>query len=51
MTEAVIVRSVTKGLCKIVIKAASISGYSTSKYSTGFVCMWLNCKCGSRGNG
>ena len=49
MTEAVIVRSVTRGLCRTVVKAASVSGYLVSKYSTGFVRIWLNCKSGSRG--
>ena len=39
MTEAVIVRSVTRGLCKTVAKVASVSGYSASKCGTGFVCM------------
>ena len=44
-------RSVTRGLCRTVMKVASVSGYSVSKCSAGFVRMWLNCKCGSRGNG
>jgi hypothetical protein len=39
VTEAVIVRSVTKGLCGTVTKAASVSGYSASKCGAGFVCM------------
>ena len=50
MTEAVIVRSVTRGLCRTVTKIASVSGYSASKCGTGFVHMWLDCKRGSRGN-
>ena len=33
------------------MKAASVSGYSASKCSTGFVHMWLNYKRGSRDNG
>jgi hypothetical protein len=51
VTEAVIVRSVTRGLCRTVLKAASVSGYLVSKCGAGFVCMWLDCKRGSRGNG
>jgi hypothetical protein len=51
VTEVVIVRSVTRGLCRTVVKAASMSGHSVSKCSTGFVHVWLNCKHGSRGNG
>ena len=51
MIEAVIVRSVTRGLCRTVAKAASVSGYSASKCGASFVCMWLDLKCGSRGNG
>ena len=51
MTEAVIVRSVTRGLCRTVTKAASVSGYSVSKCGAGFVYMWLDCKCVSKGNG
>ena len=43
-------RLVTRGLCRIVMKAASVSGYSASKCSAGFVHMWLNYKRGSRGN-
>jgi hypothetical protein len=50
VTEAVIVRSVTRGLCRTVAKMASMSGYSASKCGTGFVYMWLDCKRGSRGN-
>ena len=50
MTEAVIVRSVTRSLCRTVTKAASVSGYSASKCGAGFVHMWLDCKRGSRGN-
>jgi hypothetical protein len=42
------VRSVTKGLCRIVAKAASVSGYSVSKCGAGFVRMWLDCKHSSR---
>ena len=44
-------RSVIRGLCRIVMKMASMSGYSASKCGAGFVRMWLNCKRGSRGNG
>jgi hypothetical protein len=51
MTEVIIVRSVTRGFCRTVIKATSVSGYSASKYGAGFIWVWLNCKCGSRGNG
>ena len=51
MTEAVIVRSVTRGLCRTIAKAASVSGYSVSKCDAGFICMWLDYKRGSRGNG
>jgi hypothetical protein len=50
MTEVVIVRLVTRGLCRTVVKVASVSDYSVSKCSTGFVRMWLDCKCGSRSN-
>ena len=45
------VRSVTRGLCRTVAEAASVSGYSASKCGTGFIRMWLDCKRGSRGNG
>ena len=45
------VRSVTRGLCRTVTKAASVSGYSVSKCGAGFVHMWLDYKCGSSGNG
>ena len=51
MTEAVIVRSVTRDLCRTVAKTASVSGYSASKCGARFVCMWLDYKRGSRGNG
>ena len=44
-------RLVTRGLCKTVAKVASVSGYSASKCGAGFVYMWLDCKCGSKGNG
>jgi hypothetical protein len=45
------VRSVSRGLCRTVAKAASVSGYSASKCGAGFVHMWLDCKRGSKGNG
>ena len=48
---SLIVRSVTRGLCRTVAKAASVSGYSASKCGASFVHMWLDCKRGSRGNG
>jgi len=51
VTEVVIVRSVTRGLYKIVMKVASVSGYLSSKCSAGFVCIWLYYKYGNRGNG
>jgi hypothetical protein len=51
VTEVVIVRSVTRGLCRTVVKAASVSGHLASKYSAGFVYVWLNYKRGSKGNG
>ena len=38
-TEVVIMRSVTRGLCRTVVKAASVSGHSASKCSAGFVRM------------
>ena len=44
-------RSVTRDLCRTVVKTASVSSYSASKCGAGFVRMWLDCKCGSRGNG
>jgi hypothetical protein len=50
VTEVVIVRLVTRGHYKIVIRVASISSYLASKCGAGFVCIWLNCKHGSRGN-
>ena len=50
MTEVVIVRSVTRGLCRTVAKVVFVSGYSASKCGAGFVCMWLDYKHGSRGN-
>jgi hypothetical protein len=40
-----------RGLClRLVIQTASVSGYSASKCGAGLVRMWLDCKCGSRGN-
>jgi hypothetical protein len=50
MIEAVIVRLATRGHYKIVVRVASIFSYSASKCGTGFVCIWLNYKRGSRGN-
>ena len=43
-------RSVTRGLCRTVAKTASVSSYLASKCGAGFVCMWLDCKCDSKGN-
>jgi hypothetical protein len=39
VTEVVIVRLVTRGLYRTVVKTASVSGYLASKYSIGFVHM------------
>jgi hypothetical protein len=50
VTEVVIVRLATRGHYRIVVRAASISSYSVSKYGTSFIYIWLNCKCDSRGN-
>jgi len=50
VTEVVIVRLATRGYYRIVVRAASISSYSVSKCGAGFVYMWLNYKCDSRGN-
>jgi hypothetical protein len=45
------VRLVTRGLCRTVMKVASVFEYLVSKCGAGFVHMWLNCKRGSRSNG
>ena len=47
---SLVVSVVTVRVVTTIMKAASVSGYSASKYSAGVVRMWLNYKRGSRGN-